>query len=136
MSSIAVGDFNGDGNPDVAAAFVSNARGTGYSISVFLGNGDGTFRSAITFDSPLTAPTLTAADLDGKGSSDLIGAFENTVAVLVSKGDGTFQKPLLFDGGYAANSILAVDVNRDGKADVLIGDSDAITVLINKTPAK
>jgi trimeric autotransporter adhesin len=77
-SSLAVGDFNGDGKSDVAVAVTANNSSTtpGAKVSIFPGNGDGTFgaRSDVGFNVVTGAVDLTslaAADLTGDGSSDL-----------------------------------------------------------------
>jgi hypothetical protein len=72
--ALAVGDFNGDGKPDLAVAARANNPSTtpGAKVSIFTGNGDDTF--ADRFDVALVAGELTslaAADLTGNGSSDL-----------------------------------------------------------------
>jgi uncharacterized protein (TIGR03437 family) len=133
LSSVAIEDFNADGKPDVAAANPSSG-----GVALFLGNGDGTFRSAQTIllaegSVPLSA---VGGDFNGDGNPDLIVAFspaDNTqpggLAVLLGKGNGTFQAPsyIKLPGpiiqqitGSASSAALAVgDLNRDGKLDAI-----------------
>jgi trimeric autotransporter adhesin len=77
-STLAVGDFNGDGKPDVAVVATANNSSTtpDVKVSIFAGNGDGTFvaRSDVGFNVVTGAVDLTslaAADFTGNGSSDL-----------------------------------------------------------------
>src|SRR5205807_9414060 len=60
-SSVAVGDFNDDGVPDLAVANLGSNN-----VSVLLGNGDGTFRAARGF--PAGAAPLSVAGGDGTGA--------------------------------------------------------------------
>ena len=68
-------------------------------MGVFLGNGDGTFRAAVTYDSGgMTADSVAVADVNGDGKPDLLVAnfydpskASGSVGVLLGKGDGTFQ---------------------------------------------
>jgi hypothetical protein len=63
---LAVGDFNGDGKPDLAVGNWSFR-----DISILLGNGDGTFQPQITFGSNLSSDYLAAGDFNGDGKTDL-----------------------------------------------------------------
>src|SRR5207253_4124116 len=67
---VAVGDFNKDGKLDVAVANFRGGPGSTGSISILMGNGDGTCLPAVNYDigSPLS---LTAIDLNGDGNLDL-----------------------------------------------------------------
>jgi hypothetical protein len=129
---VAVEDMNGDGKLDIAVANVGDAPGT---VSVLLGNGNGTFRTAVTYPSggwPVTA--LAVADLNGDGKPDLVVSIcsqGNTcavaeaglVGVLLNTGDGTFQEAVTYDsGGDDALSVAVADVNGDGKPDLLVGN--------------
>src|SRR5712691_7499054 len=57
--SVAVGDFDGDGKPDLA---VANLNGT--NVSIFLGNGDGTFRAATTFGAGIGPNSVEVGDFN------------------------------------------------------------------------
>jgi len=92
-NAIAIGDFNGDHNLDLA---VSNYDGT---ISILLGNGDGTFKPAVSYSCIETCTDVVVGDFNGDGKLDLaVDAFDaHEVAILLGNGDGTFQTSV----GYA-----------------------------------
>jgi len=141
--SIAVADVNGDGRPDLA---VANA--CGYcegSVGVLLGNGDGTFQPAVTYDSGgYTSRSVAIADVNGDGKPDLLTAnlFSGNVGALLGNGDGTFQPPLTYySGGSFTESIAVADVNGDGMPDLVAGNwyavyggDGAVGVLLHTTP--
>ena len=83
-------DFNGDGKLDLAMSEWS----PGGQIEVLLGNGDGTFQAAQSFDSGgLQGSEIAATDLNGDGKMDLIVSNEvgNSISIFLGNGDGTFQ---------------------------------------------
>ena len=84
---MAVADLNGDGRPDLVTA-----NSDGNTVSVLLGNGDGTFSVQQTFAVGRSPRAVAVADLNGDGIPDLVVANYNddTVSVLLGKGDGTF----------------------------------------------
>src|SRR5206468_994553 len=86
--SVAVGDFNSDGVQDLALA---NYRDN--TVSVLLGNGDGTFQPAALYGVGLNPQSVAAGDFNGDGRTDLAVANvgSNTVSVLLGNGNGTFQ---------------------------------------------
>jgi len=82
--AVAIGDFNGDGNLDLAVA--NNAGGTGNTVGIFLGNGDGTFQPQVEYQTGLSPLGLVAADFTNDGQSGLAVAnnLSNSVSVLLS----------------------------------------------------
>ncbi|MBZ5658487.1 MAG: FG-GAP-like repeat-containing protein [Acidobacteriia bacterium] len=114
-TSIAVGDVNGDGRPDL---LVANAQG----VAVLLGNGDGTFQAAHNYGSG--AWSLTLGDVNGDAKPDLLVADGLLgVAVLLGNGDGTFQTARTYSsGGSISRSVAIGDVNRDGRLDLLVAN--------------
>jgi hypothetical protein len=110
-------------------------------VSVLLGNGDGTFQPALTYDTGASTSPISVAvgDLDGDGHPDLATANQypgaNNASVLLGSGDGTFQPPTTYATGSFPNSIAIGDLNGDGRPDVVtadLGSGDA-SVLLNKT---
>lgn len=114
-SSVAVADFNGDGKLDLAVA--KSYLGT---VSILLGNGDGTFRPALQYLAA-EAGVVVAGDLNGDGAPDLILAspIGGDVLVLLNNGDGTFQSPVRYSVHGAVGVVLG-DFNGDGKIDLVV----------------
>jgi hypothetical protein len=121
-SSVAVGDFNGDGRPDLV---VANEWGS--TVTVLLGNGDGAFQAAQSYDVDGGSSSVAVGDFNGDGHLDLAvgGRWVVTIMLgngLLGNGDGTFQAAQAY--GYTIYSIpvfVAVgDVNRDGIPDLAV----------------
>ena len=132
---IVAGDFNGDGKLDLAVTDAGDLVYGGTdpsSVSVLLGNGDGTFQPAKQFAAGASAlrsfgntpQNLVAGDFTGDGRLDLatVNADSDEVSVLLGNGDGTFQPPKPFAAGDEPISLVAGDFNRDGRLDLAVAD--------------
>jgi hypothetical protein len=82
---VAVGDFNGDGKADLAVANYSD-----HSVSVLLGNGDGTFQTHVDYATGSGPDSVAVGDFNGDGKADLAVTNDYAVSVLLGNGDGTF----------------------------------------------
>ena len=131
---VAVDDLNGDGKLDLvvvnSSISLSNLAG---SVGVLLGNGDGTFQTAVAYPSGgFGGASVGLADVNGDGKLDILVANCSTTAgnctgtsgnegvgVLLGNGDGTFQTAVTFaSGGNTPFGIAVADLNGDSKPDV------------------
>jgi hypothetical protein len=129
--SVAVGDVNGDGKLDLVVANGDQQDNSDGSVGVLLGNGDGTFRPVVTYDSGATfSDFVVMADVNGDGKPDIVvantGGGDNgdgSVSVLLGNGDGTLRPAVTYDsGGQGPDSVAVGDVNLDGKPDLLVAN--------------
>jgi hypothetical protein len=121
--SVAVGDFNGDGFQDLAVANYGNGTTDPGSVSVLLGNGDGSFQDPGNFATGGRQPIAVAVgDFNGDGLPDLAVANlnSNTVSVLPGAGDGTFQPARFFPVGSQPFGVAVADFNGDGVLDLAV----------------
>jgi hypothetical protein len=126
-TSVAVADLNRDGKLDLIVATADATGGSDQgSVSVLIGNGDGTFQSAVKYDSGgIGAWALAVADMDGDGKLDVIvtNIFDSTVALLLGNGDGTLQAAVTYDsGGSSPDSVAIADVNGDSLPDIVLAE--------------
>jgi uncharacterized repeat protein (TIGR01451 family) len=130
-SAIAVGDFNGDGKLDLAA-FQPGANGVAGSVSVLLGNGDGTFQAPKTLALSQNASLMAVADLNLDKKSDLAVIDPTSLDIFIGNGDGTFQPAK--QTGLSSNcaGFIAADFNGDSKPDVALVTTAGIHILLGK----
>jgi hypothetical protein len=115
--AVVVGDFNKDGRRDLVVANSISAGGA-QGGSIFLGNGDGSFRARTDFPLDGLANEVVTADFNEDGNPDIAAVCNSVVDVLLGNGDGTFQpKVFYFVTGFAW-SLVAADFNADGHADI------------------
>ncbi len=123
--TVAVGDFNGDGIPDLAVttnALPGVAGSTGY-VSLLLGKGDGTFQTAQSFPALSDNAAIVAAPFVNGGPLDILTVDSksgtNNAALFVGdgKGGGALGTPFSLGGVNSVTAIAAGDFNRDGNED-------------------
>ena len=133
--SVAIGDLNGDREPDlVTANFIEDG-----AVSVLLNRGDGRFRAKLDFRTGGGPFSVAIGDLNGDGKLDLATANEdnpdaNTASVLLNRGDGSFQARREYGTGDDPSSVVIGDVDGDGKPDLVTANEIAhtVSVLLNK----
>jgi hypothetical protein len=119
-----VGDLNGDGKQDLA---VVNLQSN--TVSVLLGNGDGSFKSAVNYATGTLPTDVAVGDLNGDGHLDLAvtNSGSNSISLLMGNGDGTFQPKIDLALLLTPFSLAVGDFNGDGKADIALGTGNATT---------
>jgi Flp pilus assembly secretin CpaC len=133
-SSIVLGDFNNDGNQDFA---VTNFKDSTFSL--FLGNGDGTFKQAT--GSPFPLPTtatgpiaMTSADFNSDGNLDvaLVNQTTNNVTVLLGNGNATFSlaNGSPFPVGKGPVAVASADLNGDAHPDLVVVNQTDNTISV------
>jgi uncharacterized protein (DUF2141 family) len=141
-TSIAIGDINADGKPDLAiSSFVSSFGLEGSALNVLLGNGDGTFggnlvtRTGRTLSGSVFPLSVAIAKFNSTGKQDIAEVIGPYISVLPGNGDGTLQAGLSFSADQGPFQLSVGDFNRDGKPDIVVAnrDSNDITILLNAT---
>jgi uncharacterized repeat protein (TIGR01451 family) len=122
--AVVFGDWNADGRIDLATSNY-NAQ----SISILLGNGDGTFRNATTFPTGFDTGLLSVADFNKDGKADLAVAVHSSSSspqgskVFTGNGDGTFSAGVAFaPSNLRVYAMTIEDFDRDGNADIVFAD--------------
>jgi Bacterial Ig-like domain (group 3)/FG-GAP-like repeat/FG-GAP repeat len=128
--NVVTADFNGDGHDDVAVLNYADS-----SITVLLGNGDGTFNAAPVTYTGSGPAGLVVGDWNGDGKPDLATTNDavDTVSVLLGNGDGTFTATVASPAtGLAPSGLATGDFNGDGNADLAVSNygADTVTILL------
>jgi hypothetical protein len=128
---VAVADFDGDGNLDIAAVNESNN-----GVEVYYGKGNGSFNSPSFFPTGgSNAFKIIAGDFNGDGHPDLavLNTGNNNVSVLLNDGHGNFGTAVTYGTNGTGTGIAAADVNGDGILDVVVPQSSqGVDVLLGK----
>lgn len=129
-ASVVAATFRTSGHVDLATA---NGGQGANSVSILLGNGDGTFAAKTDITVGTTPLALAAADF-GNGHTDLavVNQGSNNVSILLGNGDGTFQPRTDIPVGTGPAAIVAGDFNKDGHIDLAVANqgSNSVSILL------
>jgi hypothetical protein len=122
-SSVVVGDFNGDGKLDLAAASYGYVR-------ILLGDGAGNFTLAPSPYVIASGASVAVGDFNGDGKLDLAVATYSGISILLGNGEGTLSTGPTLGGGCPGSSVAVGDFNGDGKLDLAAANESENTVSI------
>ncbi len=112
--SVTMGDVNGDGVVDALITNNSDA-----SISVLIGNGDGSFRSPVKYGVVSDPNNVALGDVNGDSILDAVVGSRTNGSLLIGNGDGTFRAATTLAVGTPAEFVALSDTNADGKLDLI-----------------
>ena len=121
----AVGDFNGDGKLDLAVVNACGAESycpSNGTVSILLGNGDGTFAPEVDYEVDAQPESIAVGDFNGDGILDLaVTNFNNDdLTILFGNGDGTFTRTAMCAVSISPRLVVAGDFNGDGILDLAV----------------
>ncbi len=122
-------DFNHDGFADIAVCNINTA-----SVSILLGNGDGTYAPQQEITVGTDPRGIAVLDVDGDGDVDIVNtnAGSSNMSVLLNDGNGVFGAPTFFEGGGLGEwALAAADMDDDGILDLVIGARTNQMILVN-----
>jgi hypothetical protein len=127
-SAMQIGDFNGDGIADLITGNNCGDNLSCQGLTVYLGNGDGTFKPGVSSMSQIPATDIAIGDFNGDGKLDVAaaayvnGGQNGTLQIELGNGDGTFSQgqSVPLPSNLISFSITAADFNGDGKLDLAL----------------
>ncbi len=128
--SIAAGDFNNDGIPDLVTANL-----TAGNVSILLGKGDGTFAFQSIWPVGKHPESVSVGDFNDDGVQDLAVGNElsGNVSVLMGQGGGAFASQISYPIGSGVYSLAIGDMNGDGKRDLVTSNTNStVSLLLGK----
>jgi hypothetical protein len=127
-NNLAVGDFTGDGRPEVAEL----AGKPNSIVQLFVQDSNGVFQAGDTLDLTLYPVGIAAGLINGDGTLDLVTAnnVNDTVNVLINTGSGHFATAVSFPAGQVPYTMTLADLNGDGHLDVAVVGNHGVSVLL------
>jgi flagellin-like hook-associated protein FlgL len=134
FTRISKGDFNGDGNDDLAMA---NYEGAQDNVVMFVSNGDGTFKAPVSIQTGTTSYDAKVDDFNNDGYDDVLA---NTITsgqqIIFSNGDGTFKAAVTVTSSGGGYSVATGDLNGDGLKDFVLGYNPGVTTYLSTSSTK
>jgi hypothetical protein len=136
-ASVAIADLNIDGFPDIV---VPDWNNVGKTVSVLLGQGDGSFSSEVEYAGGGSPRKAVVADFNHDGKADIVvgNVYQKTLSMLPGLGDGRFRNRQLTTAGAYAWWLVTNDFNLDGKPDIAVSNydgassGDSVSVFLGK----
>ncbi len=118
--NVAIADFDGDGDLDIAAA-----NRNGQQNYVYLNDGSGGFAKQLPYGTGSDATRgIAVADIDGDGNLDILNAnIQQPNAVYFGNGSGVFERSVQLGGDSRSYALAAADLNGDGRIDVVVANA-------------
>jgi len=133
---VGIADLNGDGKLDLVVVNGSRGSTIGQTVTVLLGNGNGSFGTPIAYATGPSPYQVVIADFNGDGKPDLAvaSADSNAVWIHLGRGDGTFAAAVGYGAGAYPDALAFGDFNGDGKLDLAAGNdfSNDVSVLLGR----
>jgi hypothetical protein len=124
LSSVVMGDVNGDGKTDIVLGATNPP-----AVQVLLGKGNGTFAAALTTTLDLPPSAMALGDVNGNGKLDLVVS-TGDIEVLSGKGDGTFALTGTLSAAGGATGVTLGDLDKDGLTDLVVTSDSPMSVLV------
>jgi hypothetical protein len=126
--SVAVGNFNGDGRPDLAVT-----DGNYSTVAILLANGRGGFHPAVHYAVGEDSMAVAVGDFNGDGKLDLVVANSESsnISILLGNGDGTFRPQVTYAVGAGPHSVAVADFDGNGSLDLAVTNiSGSVSILL------